>query len=85
MSSPVFPSNKKEEPRRTDREFRTSFDRQASAILSFSFACLFPPEARKTVFYFVSFHRGAMQAWIFFLVSMERGTMMRSYNRSLVG
>ena len=31
---------------------------------------------RKTVFFFVSFHRRAMQAWVLFLVSIERGTPM---------
>ena len=36
---------------------------------------------RKTVFFFVSFHRGAMQAWILFLVSIERGTSRRVYHR----
>src|SRR6516164_3148389 len=34
----------------TDREFSASFDHQASATLSFSFPCLFLPDARKTVF-----------------------------------
>jgi len=31
---------------------------------------------RKTVFFFVSFHQKAMQAWVLFLVSIERGTPM---------
>src|SRR5271166_5016676 len=31
---------------------------------------------RKTVFFFVSFRRRAMQAWVLFLVSIERGTPM---------
>src|SRR5262249_21721539 len=34
----------------TDREFSAGFDHQASATLSFSFPCLFLPDARKTVF-----------------------------------
>jgi hypothetical protein len=66
----------------TDRQFSASFDRQASATLSFSFPGLFPPEVRKTVFFFVSFHRRAMQACILYLVSMERGTTMRSLQPS---
>jgi len=45
--------------RDTDREFRASFDRQASAINSVSFLGLFPPKVRKTVSFFVSFRRGA--------------------------
>src|SRR5208337_3829451 len=60
----------------TDREIRARFDRQASAtkqrLLSWSLAILM----RKTVFFFVSFHRRAMQAWVLFLVSIERGTPM---------
>jgi hypothetical protein len=31
---------------------------------------------RKTVFFFVLFHFGAMQAWILFLVAIERGPPM---------
>jgi hypothetical protein len=34
----------------TDREFSANFDHQASGTLSFSFPCLFLPDARKTVF-----------------------------------
>ena len=66
----------------TDRQFSASFDRQASATLSFSFPCLFPPVARKTVFFVASFHRGAMQAWILCRVSMERRTTMPSLQPS---
>jgi hypothetical protein len=39
----------------TDREISAGFDRQASATNSVSFPCLFPPKARKTVSFFVSF------------------------------
>jgi hypothetical protein len=62
----------------TDREISASFNRQASATLSFSFPCLFLPDARKTVFFFVSFHRRAMHAWSLFFVSIEQGTLMPS-------
>jgi hypothetical protein len=62
----------------TDREFSASFDHQASATLSFSFPCLFPPDVRKTVFFLVSFHRRAMQACSLFLVSIKRGAPMLS-------
>ncbi|MGO9920566.1 MAG: hypothetical protein ACLQIB_38475, partial [Isosphaeraceae bacterium] len=62
--------------RDTDREIRARFDRQASATkqrpLPWSLVILM----RKTVFFFVSFHRRAMQAWVLFLVSIERGTPM---------
>jgi hypothetical protein len=36
---------------------------------------------RKTIFFSVSFHRRAMQAWTLFLVSIERGTSRRVYHR----
>src|SRR5208337_4188610 len=65
----------------TDREKRASFDRQASATDSVSFLGLFQPKANKTVFFFVSFHRGATQSGILFLVSIERGTSRRVYHR----
>jgi hypothetical protein len=42
-------------PGDTDREISAGFDRQASATNSVSFPCLFPPKARKTVSFFVSF------------------------------
>ena len=64
----------------TDREKRASFDRQASATDSVSFLGLFPPKANKTVFFFVSFHQGATQSGILFLVSIERGTSPRVYH-----
>jgi hypothetical protein len=54
------------------------FDHQASATLSFSSHCRFPPDARKTGFFFGSFHRRAMRAWSRFLVSIKRGTPMPS-------
>jgi len=65
----------------TDREFSANFDRQASAINSVSFLGLSPPKASKTVSFFVSFHRGATQSGILFLVSIERGTSRRVYHR----
>jgi hypothetical protein len=40
-----------------------------------------PNLMRKTVFFFVLFHRRAMQAWILFLVSIERGASCRVYHR----
>ncbi|MFI5458659.1 MAG: hypothetical protein ACHRXM_24785 [Isosphaerales bacterium] len=55
----------------TDREIRANFDRQASATDSVSFLGLFQPKANKTVFFFVSFHCGATQSGILFLVSIE--------------
>jgi hypothetical protein len=36
---------------------------------------------RKTIFFFVLFHRRAMQAWILFLVSIEPGTSRPVYHR----
>jgi hypothetical protein len=36
----------------TDREFSSSFDRQRRATPSLSFPCFFPPDARKSVFFF---------------------------------
>lgn len=65
----------------TDREFSANFDRQASATNSVSFVGLSPPKACKTVSFFVSFHRGATQSGILFLVSIERGTSRRVYHR----
>jgi hypothetical protein len=65
----------------TDREKRANFDRQASATDSVSFLGLFPPKANKTVSFFVSFHQGATQSGILFLVSIERGTSRRVYHR----
>src|SRR5208283_4920766 len=65
----------------TDREFSANFDRQASATNSVSFLGLSPPKASKTVSFFVSFHRGAKQSGILFLVSIERGTSRRVYHR----
>ena len=65
----------------TDREFSANFDRQASATNSVSFLGLSPPKACKTVSFFVSFHRGATQSGILFLVSIERGTSRRVYHR----
>ena len=67
--------------RDTDREFSANFDRQASATNSVSFLGLSPPKASKTVSFFVSFHRGATQSGILFLVSIERGTSRRVYHR----
>jgi hypothetical protein len=51
----------------TDREFGASFDRSVSATNS--------------VCFFVSFHRGATQSGILFLVSFGRGTSRRVYHR----
>jgi hypothetical protein len=55
----------------TDREFSAGFDRQASATNSVSFLGLFRPEARKSIIFFVSFHRRVVQSWILFLVGRE--------------
>ena len=55
---------------------RTRFDRQASATKQRPLPWSLPILMRKTVFFFVSFHRKAMQAWVLFLVSIERGTPM---------
>ena len=60
----------------TDREIRARFDRQASATKQRPLPWSLPILIRKTVFFFVSFHRRAMQAWVLFLVSIERGTPM---------
>jgi hypothetical protein len=60
----------------TDREIRARFDRQASATKQRPLPWSLPILMRKTVFFFVSFHRRAMQAWVLFLVSIERGTPM---------
>jgi hypothetical protein len=58
-----------------------SFDREASATNSISFLGLSPSKACKTVCFFVSFHRGAAEPGILFLVSIERGTSRRAYRR----
>src|SRR5271165_3867099 len=55
----------------TDREIRARFDRQASATKQRPLPWSLPILMRKTVFFFVSFHRRAMQAWVLFLVSIE--------------
>jgi hypothetical protein len=55
----------------TDREFSARFDRQASATKERLLLWSLPNLTRKTVFFFVSLHRRAMQAWILFLVSIE--------------
>ena len=60
----------------TDREIRARFDRQASATKQRPLPWSLPILMRKTVFFFVSFHRRAMQTWVLFLVSIERGTPM---------
>ena len=65
----------------TDREFSANFDRQASGTNSVSFLGLSPPQACKTVSFFVSFHRGATQSGILFLVSIDRETSRRVYDR----
>ena len=72
---------RKNRPHDTDRDFSADFDRQASATNSVSFLGLSPPKANKTVSFFVSFHRGAAQSGILFLVSIERGTSRRVYHR----
>jgi hypothetical protein len=64
----------------TDREFSASFDHQASATISFLFLGLSPPKANKTVSCLVSFHRGATQSRILFLVSSARATARRIYH-----
>src|SRR4051794_31801340 len=64
----------------TDREFRASFDHQASASISFLFLGLSPPKANKTVSFLVSFHRGATKSGILFLVSIARATARRIYH-----
>jgi pimeloyl-ACP methyl ester carboxylesterase len=55
----------------TDREFSANFDRQASATNSVLFLGLSPTKANKTVSLFVSFHRGATQCGILFLISWK--------------
>jgi hypothetical protein len=65
----------------TARELSAYFDHQSSATSSVSFLGLFPPKACKAVSPFVSFHRGATQTGILFLVSIERGTSRRVYHR----
>jgi hypothetical protein len=64
----------------TDREFSANFDRQASATDSVSFLGLSSPKARKTVSFFVCFHRGPAQTGILFLVLIERGFLYRVYH-----
>jgi hypothetical protein len=49
-------------------QFSANFDRQASATNSVLFLGLSPTKANKTVSFFVSFHRGATQSGILFLV-----------------
>ena len=68
-------------PSDTDRQFSANFDRQASATNSVLFLGLSPPKANKTVSFFVSFHRGATQSGILFLVSIEQGGSRRVYDR----
>jgi len=65
----------------TDRESSANFDRQGSATGSVLFLGLSPPKANKTVSFFVSFHRGASQSGILFLVSIERGGSRRVFDR----
>ena len=60
---------------------RVSFVHQASATISFLFLGLSPPKANNTVSFFVSFHRGATQFGILFLVSVARSTAHRIYHR----
>jgi hypothetical protein len=64
-----------------DPEFSANFDRQASATNTVLFLALSPPKARKTVSFFVSFHRRATQSGILFLVSIERGGSRPVYDR----
>ena len=60
----------------TEQEISAILEHRESATSGVSFFGLFPTLMRKTVFFFVSFHRRAMQAWILFLVSLERGAPM---------
>ena len=64
----------------TDREISANFDRQASATNSVLFLGLSPPKANKTVSFFVSFHQGATQSGILFLVSIAPATARRIYH-----
>jgi hypothetical protein len=64
----------------TDREFSANFDLQVSATNSVLFLGLSPPKANKTVSFFVSFHRGATQSGILFLVSIARATARRIHH-----
>jgi hypothetical protein len=66
--------------RGTDREFSANFDRQASATNSVSFLGLSPTKANETVSFFVSFHRGATQSGILFLVSTARAIARRIHH-----
>ena len=61
----------------TDREIRAGFDRQGRATKRPPLPWSPPILSAKRVFFCVSFHRRPMQAWIFFLVSIERGTPCR--------
>ena len=56
------------------RQFRSSGERHQQRLLPWSLP-------NKTVSSFVSFHRGATQSGILFLVSIERGTSRRVYHR----
>ena len=56
------------------RQFRSSGERHQQRLLPWSLPT-------KTVSSFVSFHRGATQSGILFLVSIERGTSRRVYHR----
>ena len=60
------------------RQFRSSGERHRTVSPSLVSS---HPKAYKTVFFFVSFHRGATQSGILFLVSIERGTSRRVYHR----
>ncbi len=60
-----------------DREIRASFDRQGRATKQRPLPWSPPILRRKTVFFCLSFHRKSMQAWILFLVSIDRGTPCR--------
>ena len=64
--------------------FSANFDRQASATDSVSVLGHSPPKTNKTVSFFVSFHRGATQSGLLFLVSIERGGSRRVYDRGLL-
>lgn len=57
----------------TDRGKSARFDRQATATDSASFPGLFPTKVSYTVYLSVSFHHGAMQSGITFLVSIKMG------------
>jgi len=65
----------------TVREFSANLDRQASATKQQLLPWSLPSLMCKTVSFFVSFHRRAMQAWILFLVSIELGSSRRACRR----